>query len=114
MENVVEMDDSWPWAPGMEYKHIDVSWLFDFNRPSTMLHKVILQKIAESKIRQEEEKYQQGTHELFSELQKVTEVNIQQLSDSLQPNNIIMPERYVNKFDLWQQEVLKYLKLLHN
>ena len=112
MENVVDPDNSWPWAPGMEYKHVDVSWLFDFNRSSTILHKVILQKIAELKIQQEEEKHQEGTQELFSELQRVMEPSTQWLSDSLQPN--IMLERYVNKFDLWQQEVLKYLKLLHN
>ena len=112
MENTKEKDDSWPWAPGMEYKHIDVSWLFDFSRPSTELHKVILQGIAKQKVKQEEEKLQHGTQELFLELQRVVETSMQQLSDSLQPN-IMMPERYVNKFDLWQREASKYLRLLH-
>lgn len=113
MENIKEEDDSWPWASGMEYEHIDVSWLFDFSRPSTELHKVILQRIAEQKVKQEEERLQHGTQELFSELQKVVEASTQQLSGSLQSN--IMPERYaVNKFDLWQREASKYLKLLHN
>ena len=106
------MDDSWPWAPGMEYKHVDVSWLFDFSRPMTILHKVVLQRIAEQRVKWEDERLQQGTQELFIELQKVMEASTQQLTE---PN--IMPERYVqvNKFDLWQREVSKYLKLLlHN
>lgn len=104
MEDIIHvlMDDSWPWVPGMEYKHVDVSWLFDFGRPTTILHKVVLQRIAEQRVKQEEERMQQGTQELFLELQKVMEA-------SIHPNFI--PER-INKFDLWQREVAKYFKLL--
>ena len=107
--NIIQVDETWPWVPGMEYKHVDVSWLLDFSRPSTILHGVVLQRISEQSMKQEEESLQQGTQELFLELLKITEA---QLSE---PN--IMPERYVqvNKFDLWQREAAKYLKLLlHN
>ena len=106
----MQVDETWPWVPGMEYKHVDVSWLLDFSRPSTILHGVVLQRISEQSMKQEEESLQHGTQELFLELLKVTEA---QLSEP----NIIMPERYVqvNKFDLWQREAAKYLKLLlHN
>ena len=110
-----EMDDSWPWAPGMEYRHADVSWIFDFGRPSTTLHKVIQQKTAELKATQEEEKLQEGTQELFLGVQKTIKMKKQQLQDldlqavHLQSN--IVRERYhvQNKFDLWQQETSKYL-----
>ena len=113
MENIIEMDDSWPWAPGMEYKHVDVSWLFDFSRPTTVLHNVILLRIAEERVRQEEERQQQSNHVLFIELQKVMETNTYQFYEP----NVLRPERYeqVSKFDLWQREVAKHLKLLlHN
>jgi hypothetical protein len=102
----MQADESWPWAPGMEYKHVDVSWLLDFSRPSTVLHGVVSQRIAEQRVKREDKRLQQGTQELFLELQKITEAQFSE------PN--VMPERYVqvNKFDLWQREVAKYLKLL--
>ena len=86
-----------------------ISMLDDTEQPSTILHKVIQQRILElnSKLRD-----QQAT-ESFSNLSNATKIDATtwQLSKPVADNERL-PLRHESTFDLWQQDVLKYLKVL--
>lgn len=92
-------------------------WLDDPNRPSTILHKVIQQRILD--LNAEQELDQQTTTKLISDLQEVVEASTQQITESelelkvIQSDYELLLQKHEHEFDLWQQEVTKYLKMLY-
>ena len=93
----------------MEEDSINIAWLDRTDRPPTILHKEIQRRISELNSKKEED---QHTVEV---LVKAMEIHAtRQLSEfhKIMPVNELFPIRHESAFDLWQQEVMKYLKML--
>ena len=86
-----------------------ISWLDHSDQPTTVLHREIQRRISEFKLKRE---CQQQTLKLLFKAMELYATR--QLSEfhKIMPVKELFPMRHESTFDLWQQEVMKYLKML--
>ena len=89
------------------------AWLQDHNRPSTILHRVIQRRILEHNSSREVDHQTINSSLKAMDDEVTTQLSATACTENMKsPNDQDLSRGPENKYDIWQQDVTKYLNML--